>query len=224
MIKQDVKVMNLDNVDEGDTFKNRSLKQIIKDYKSKMTLSEKILDKIETVYYTLGGRYIYQLTCSIGNNFKALVRYISGQGYVSNLDIIDFPGQSARYMVNRLKIIRQRILDGESYCDWPETFKCLYPSDKDLNILSVLNDVIFAFEYIYDDFKHKKYYFEQAYGYSLSDCLNARWNEENAKIDKLTAQADYKQFTSVGGLEDQLIKRKEKGLQLFVKYYETLWD
>lgn len=224
-MKNNIHTINLEDEKEGVGVQD--VNKWLEEHRKDMTPLEKIQDKLEDFYYTLGGRHLNDLRYNIENHFSAIVRFFKGQGYVSDLDIFEFPSRSSKYMLNRIRIIRDRIANKETYCDWGETLKCMFPNEEQKDILQILDDIIFAFEYIHDNTEHDDYAFLQAYGYERSEALTAMFGElfgRETKISKETAQADYNQFSSEGGLLDQLRQRKEKGLQLFAKYFETLWE
>jgi hypothetical protein len=152
----------------------------IKNYK--MTTLEKFLDKLEDVYYTLGGRYLDAFKFKVKNQFSGLVRFAKGQGYVTDMDIYEFPSQSAKMMVQRLKLVKENITSGNSCCDWEETLKCCYPDEKDSQgIIEILDDIIFAFQHIADEYINLNLIYKEKFGITYDEALDVLYDEAFSK-------------------------------------------
>ena len=76
---------------------------------------------------------------------------------------------------------------------------------------AVLDEMIFAFEYIVDDEKHAPF----------PDVLLKKWNKDD--FNRPRTDEEQQAWKEYMALSEKLEERKKKGLELFHKHYDNLW-
>ena len=76
---------------------------------------------------------------------------------------------------------------------------------------AVLDEMIFAFEYIVDDEKHAPF----------PDVLLKKWNKDD--FNRPRTDEEQQAWKEYMALSEKLEERKRKGLELFHKHYDNLW-
>jgi hypothetical protein len=213
---------------------------------NKLKLKDKIFewidDKWSDIWYGyLFGRHIEEFSYKVKQFIVSIHHYNQGFGFTSNLDIWDFNHSTARVICNRLRLLRHKIIMGETTNIWDSLIDRveknmgsnhlgygihllnLEGNENDYSkFLPILDTMSFAFDYIADPDKYMEDLFKELYGYEKYGWIH---NDENKPE---TFDADWSNFhfgkdgvpPGIQPLED----KKQKGLELFIKYLEYLWD
>lgn len=137
---------------------------------------------------------------------------------VSDDDIFSLYYNIASFILPRLKYFKKKGKVGIPACLLPKNYHSLGDFEKNMvekasekEWDNILDEMIFAFEYIIDADKFCKIPEILSERYKKLDFNSEKTLEENQ------AWADYMD------LSDQLNERKEKGFILFAKYFDCLW-
>lgn len=137
---------------------------------------------------------------------------------VSDDDVYSLGYNIALFVLPRLKYFRKKGKTGIPACFLPNNFHLLEGEEferaeakaiKEMN--DALDEMIFAFEYIIDGDKFCQ--LPDIFIYKAEDC---EFNSEKT-IEEKQAWKEYMEKAN------KLNERKDNGLALFAKYYDTLW-
>lgn len=173
-------------------------------YKIKDAVPFRLLHKAENFYYSCR----WNIKCAYQK-----IRY-----GVSDDDVFSLYHRIAKFIVPRLKYFKETGRKGIPVEFLSPDYHLLNEQEMEIaekkandEWAAILDEMIFAFEYIIDDEKHAPF----------PDILLKRWDKNEFNHPRTTEEEQaWKEYIS---LSEKLEERKKKGLELFHKHYENLW-